>query len=170
MLRPLPLPPPARLFAALLALALGLSACSGARQGRPGVSPSRITIDDLSGSVVGMTAYDVVQRYRGQWLRKRGRVSVNHPQSIKVYLDTSPTPYGPVSSLREIVATDVEVIEHLNANKAQFRYGMDNTQGAIVVHLRTGPRRTDGASADTSDAPAPRDTTRANARPQGRRR
>jgi hypothetical protein len=55
---------------------------------------------------------------------------------VKVYLDDNSSAYGPVSSLRDIRAEDVATITHLNAREAQFRYGLGNVAGAIVVDTK----------------------------------
>jgi hypothetical protein len=122
----------------LLLFALGGTACTSAEQSTSASSGDgdRLLFQELSISLSGKTAYEVVEELEPQWLRTRGRSSINNPEEVKVYLEG--TEYGSVESLRQISAESVEYIEHLNSGEAQFRFGPGNTQGALVVSLRPG--------------------------------
>lgn len=127
----------------LLVLSIGLMACgtSGSARdasSRDAVTGNRIVVEDLSMSVSGLSAYQVVSQYRSSWLRKRGAMSINNPAEIKVYLDGSGSPYGTVESLRNIPATDVASIQHFDASAAQFRFGLGNVAGALLVTTKNG--------------------------------
>jgi len=50
-----------------------------------------------------------------------------------VYLDESGFPYGGVESLRDLQASNVNVIKYFDAQAAQFRFGVGNVSGAILV-------------------------------------
>jgi hypothetical protein len=120
-------------------LAIGLTACAstgGASQ--KGVSSNQITLSELPVDVTGKSAYQVVKEYKSHWLRKRGQSSINAKDAISVYLDTNQTRFGDVESLRELQAINVDAIEWLDSQRAQFRYGLDNTQGVILVHMKRG--------------------------------
>lgn len=139
MNRRLPIASRARLLALTTLLALlvvGLAACSGSNNTRSGVTASRIDIDELSMDVGGQSAYEIVQQLRPQWLRKRGESSFNSPDEISVYISTNKTRFGSVSALRQLQAQNISAIQYLDSREAQFEYGMDNTQGAIVVHMK----------------------------------
>lgn len=128
---------PIWLFFSLAALVVGLGACAslqGASDSGQG-SGDRIVFSELSISLSGKTAYEVVEEMHPQWLRRRGRSSINNPEEVNVYLEG--TEYGPVESLREFSAENVESVEHLDSGEAQFRFGPGNTQGALVVYLRS---------------------------------
>ncbi len=124
--------------AVVLALGLLVSGCasSSSSSGRSGLTPNQIIVSELSVPVEGRSAYEVVQQYKSHWLRKRGAMSLNHPVPIKVYLDGTASPLGPVSSLRTIPATDVATLTRLTAQEAQFRFGLGNVAGAILVDTR----------------------------------
>jgi len=128
----------------LLFLSVGLVACgtsgaaNNASSDNDAVSADRIIVEELSISVGGMSAYEVVSQYRSTWLRKRGSMSINNPADIKVYLDGSGSPYGTVESLRNIPATDVASIQHFDAAAAQFRFGLGNVAGALLVTTKNG--------------------------------
>lgn len=127
----------ARGIPALLLLFLGLTACgSSSSTSHSGIKPNKIIVSELSAPIHGLSAYEVVQQYKSHWLRKRGRTSINNPVSIKVYLDGTKSPYGDLSSLRDIRAVNVASITRFNANEAQFRFGLGNVAGAILVETK----------------------------------
>jgi hypothetical protein len=95
-------------------------------------------MSELASPVGGMTAYEVVQQYQPTWLRKRGRSSLQDPVPVKVYLNDSGSPYGTVSSLREIEAINVAEIEHYTSREAQFKFGIEHVSGALMVRTKTG--------------------------------
>lgn len=121
-----------------LPLVLGLlTACGTASQtSDTGASGNQIVLSKLSAPVTGLSAYEVVQRHKSHWLRPRGPTSINNPVPVKVYLDGNSSAYGPASSLQQIRAENVATITHLNAQEAQFRYGLGNVAGAIVVDTK----------------------------------
>mgnify|MGYP006287701643 FL=1 len=102
------------------------------------VSANRMVVSKMPVAVQSQSAYELISQYNPQWLRKRGRSSINNPVPIKVYLDGVTSAYGTVRSLRRISARDIAVIEHFTASEAQFKFGLGNTSGAILVHTRSG--------------------------------
>lgn len=129
----------ARTIAALLLLSLGLSACGSSSSTRQsGLTADQIIVTELSAPVTGLSAYEVVQQYRSNWLRKRGPTSINNQVPIKVYLDGTGSPYGSLEALRRIRAANVASIQHFDASEAHYRFGLGNVAGAILVRTRTG--------------------------------
>lgn len=123
----------------LLVLSLGLMGCvSSSTTQQSGLSSNRIVVGELPASVNGLSAYEIVKRYRSNWLEKRGPSSFKSPVTIKVYLDGATTPYGPAEALRQVRMTNVVSIRYFNAQEAQFKFGLGNVAGAILV--RTRPR------------------------------
>lgn len=123
----------------LLVLAVGCVACtSTGSTNQKGVSSTQITLEELPVDVSGKSVFQVVSEYKSHWLRKRGASSVNADDGISVYLDTNQTRFGDVESLKEIQAVNVDAIEWLDSRRAQFRYGLGNTQGVILVHMKRG--------------------------------
>lgn len=126
----------------LLVLSLGLMGCTSSsttqQSQQSGVTSNRIVVSELPASVNGLSAYEVVKRYRSNWLEKRGPSSFKNPVTIKVYLDGATTPYGSVEALRQIRMTNVVSIRYFDAQEAQFKFGLGNIAGAILV--RTSPR------------------------------
>jgi hypothetical protein len=79
------------------------------------------------------SAYDVVQRLRPSFLRKRpgGSLTTKEPAPIQVYVDG--TLRGSVYVLRELISQGVIEIRYLNGPDATIRYGTGHENGAIVV-------------------------------------
>lgn len=128
-----------REVAVLLVLSLGLMGCtSSSKTQQSGVTSDWIVVSELPAPVDGLSAYEVVKRYRSNWLEKRGPSSFQGPETIKVYLDGATTPYGSSKSLRQIRMTNVVTIRYFDALEAQFKFGLGNVAGAILV--RTRPR------------------------------
>ena len=124
---------------ALCGVALVLWGCGSAQStSSSGVTSNEIVVSEMSTSVAGLSAYDLITRHNSNWLRKRGASSFNNPNPIKVYLDNTGSPYGTVEVLREIRAVNVASIRHFDAQEAQFKFGLGNVSGAILVTTRSG--------------------------------
>ena len=134
-----------RWIVVLCVLPFALGACGSSQpssttssDSSPGVSSSEIVLSELSEPVSGLSAYEVVRRYNSDWLRKRGPTSFNSPNPINVYLDNTGSPYGTVEALQDIRAADVASIRHYDARQAQFKFGVGNVSGAILVETKSG--------------------------------
>jgi len=93
-----------------------------------------LTADEFNGSPAP-DAYSLVLRYRSQWLRTRGRVSINLPTDpLQVYING--TRWGGVSRLRDIPAGQVVELRYLNGPDATMRYGSNHGGGVIEVTTR----------------------------------
>ena len=135
--------PNIRWGAAFIILSFVLAACGSSRESgtngsRSGDSAQRIVFSELESPVGGMTAYQVVNKYKPHWLRKRGRSSLENPVPIKVYLNDSESPFGTVSDLRQLEAANISIIERLTSREAQFEYGIEHFSGALVVRTKSG--------------------------------
>lgn len=75
--------------------------------------------------------FDVVQRFRPQWLRPRGTDSINNPTSVQVYLDNQRL--GGVESLRQISPVTVQTVRHFDGIEASGRWGLDHGSGVIFI-------------------------------------
>lgn len=126
-----------------LILSLVLAACGSSRESstdgsQSGDSGQKIVFSELRSPVGGMTAFEVVNKYKPHWLQKRGRSSLNNPVPIKVYLNGSESPFGTVSDLRQLEAANISTIERLTSREAQFEYGIEHSSGALVVRTKSG--------------------------------
>jgi hypothetical protein len=120
----------------LVALTLGLVACASSGTD-PGTRRSTrvITTEELE-TVEELNAYEAVQRLRPNWLRTRGRVSMQAQQGIQLYVDGVHRGY--VADLVSIRANAVQRMEYLSASQATARFGTDHVDGAVLVRLRRG--------------------------------
>lgn len=139
-------------FTLVLVASIGLVACSTSGQstntnGEEGTPQDRIVVAELEAPVAGLTAYDIVNQYKSNWLLNSGAKSLKNDPKIQVYLNNHGSPAGTVSALRRIRAMNVASIEYLSPTEAQFRFGMGHSVGAIVVHMK-------GAHSSNSDASA----------------
>jgi hypothetical protein len=124
-----------RLGVLVLAGAVLLAACGAARTQNRSIS-STITSEEIRESS-GLTAHEIVQQLRPQFLRVRGSRSISGSQVSEpvVYVDN--IRMGGLSSLREIRASAIEEIRYIGAADATTRWGTGHMGGAILVILRT---------------------------------
>lgn len=130
-------------IALVLLLSLGLVACETTEHSTtdgssPDPSPNRIVVSALSAPVDGLTAYDLVSQYKTRWLWTAEPASLQNEPEIQVYVDNPGSNVGSVSALRRISAINVASIEYFPPRDAQFRFGIGNSVGAILVHMRDG--------------------------------
>jgi hypothetical protein len=119
----------------VLAVVLTGGACSSAPPPRRNsVTQQRLITAQEIGAIQYSSAFEVVEALRPQWLRLRGRTSVNMREYVKVYLDDSLL--GDPEQLRNVMARSIGSIRFLDANEASARWGLDHGQGAIVVSTR----------------------------------
>lgn len=130
-----------RWVGSLLVLSILLSACGSSssttsENSKSGITSDQIIVDELSFPADGLSAFQLINQYKPQWLRKRGQSSFNNPVPVKVYLNNSGSAAGSVSYLRNLRVVNIASIQHFDAQEAQFRFGLDNTSGAILVQMK----------------------------------
>lgn len=84
------------------------------------------------------SAFDAVRALRPNWLRQRGRASLTRQAASQVVVYLDGTRVGGPDYLRQLRASDVAVMEYLNAADATNRYGTGHVGGAIVVRTHSG--------------------------------
>ena len=121
----------------VMAALMIVAACGSAPQsvvtGAPGHRDSLFEAEIDTYRAPGMTAYDLIQHLRPEYLRNRGANSLRNvtPPTAVVYLDNSK--YGDLESLKSINSDMIRQVQYLSANSAQTRFGMDHTGGAILI-------------------------------------
>lgn len=121
----------------LVALSLGTAACGTSSQTSDSdASTDKIVVSELSPSAQSQSVYEVISQNNSNWLRQRGPSSFSNPNPIQVYVDRTGSPYGTIESLRGIQASNVSVIKYFDAQAAQFRFGVGNVAGAILVERK----------------------------------
>ena len=83
----------------------------------------------------GLTLYQLIERERPNWLRIRGRTSVNPGEdAITVYLDE--VRQGGLGVLRDINPDVVASVRFISGPEAEGRFGPGHQSGAILVSLK----------------------------------
>lgn len=119
-------PPPAP--AAAPAAAPEQAAAPAAR--RPRRDRNKITAEELAGRTeADLLSY--LQGARPQWLRVRGKGSINLSEEVWVYRDG--VKIGGVGALRQIRTNEIREIQYMDGPQATQRYGLDHGAGAIFV-------------------------------------
>lgn len=120
------------LSASSLLIVLG---CAPAMQGPAERQRNVITTEEIQAANAA-TAYDIVAKLRGNFLRSRGQNSVllKQPKEPTVYLDE--VEYGTVASLRQIPASTIAEIRFIEGNDAMRKYGSNHVSGVIQIYTR----------------------------------
>ena len=121
----------------IIALVMLLGGCASGRHASEPLGGRRnvLTAEEISRITVG-SAYEAIEQLRPEFLRSRGAISFRTESAPRaaVYLDA--VYFGPIASLRNIRATQIMMIEYLNASDATTRFGTNHAGGAIVVTSR----------------------------------
>src|SRR3954462_3767445 len=119
--------------------AVGLAACASAgATSHPAkdynvISQSEITAQN------GVNAYDVISHLRPQYLKTRGRTTIQTAPSVaseyaSVFVDSQF--YGDLNSLGNIPSINIKEIRYLPSNESVTRYGMQYGNGVIEIKTR----------------------------------
>lgn len=110
-------------------------ACTQAMQGVEEKERNVITTDEIQ-AAQATTAYDVIAKLRGNFLRSRGQNSVllKQPREPTVYLDEAE--YGSIASLKQIPASTIAEIRFIEGNDAMRKYGSNHVSGVIQIYTR----------------------------------
>lgn len=95
-----------------------------------------ITADQIEAAQVA-TAYDLIVKYRANFLHSRGPNSIllKRPKEPTVYLDD--VEYGLINSLRNIPAVQISEIRFIEGWDAMTKYGSDHVAGVIQIYTRS---------------------------------
>jgi hypothetical protein len=115
--------------------ALTFLACTHASQGASRSGENMITEEEVDASG-GVTALDVIQKVRRNFLTNRGKTTLigSSPSLPSVFLDG--VSFGEVGSLRNISARQISTIRLYRAWEAQQKYGNGYVGGVIEVTTR----------------------------------
>ena len=120
----------------VLALAAAL-ACASSGTAGTGVrrDPNLITEQEIATSAES-NIFDVVSRLRPMFLKTRGRSTINSGGSeyASVFLDGQY--YGELTSMRNLVPSQIHEIRYLSGPDAVSRYGMRYGSGAVDVRSK----------------------------------
>jgi hypothetical protein len=106
----------------------------GARQGAGGAGGDRsvITIEQLQEGGY-RNALEAVEALRRTWLIERPD-GLTTQREVQVYLDNSRL--GGIQSLRQVSTSDIVSIRYIDAATAINRWGVDHSQGVIMIVTR----------------------------------
>lgn len=98
-------------------------------------NPNVITEDELR-DAQGNTIYDVIAKLRPQYLRDRGPIALTGGARdvATVFLNTEE--YGPIASLRDFPATDIEEVRYFSGIDAVTKFGRYYGTGVIQLISR----------------------------------
>lgn len=113
---------------------ISLTGCASSPHGRLG-DRNVITAEQILSANVE-TAYDLVVKFRPNFLAPRGPTSILLKQSKEpsVYVDN--VEFGLVASLRTIQASSLSAIRFVEGREAMTKYGADHSAGVIELYTR----------------------------------
>ena len=116
-------------------VACALAACTHVSRQSAGHAENIITEEEVDASG-GMTALEVIQKVRRNFLTNRGKTTLigASPSFPSVFLDG--VSYGEIGSLRNISARQVSTIRIYRAWEAQQKFGNGYVGGVIEVTTR----------------------------------
>ena len=122
-----------------LAAIVGLSACASAGAGKTKLRDYNVIQQSEITAQNGTNAYDVISHLRPQYLKTRGRTTIQGQPTVaseyaSVFVDSQF--FGDLNSLRDIASINIKEIRYLPANEAVTRYGMQYGNGVIEIRTR----------------------------------
>ena len=126
-----------RLLALMLTFLLVGCASSRTGQNRESRDPNRITFEELR-TAPRTNAFDLVQTLRPRWLQVRGPTSFEASRESPVMIYVDGVRVGGPAQLRGIPVPGIEFLQYLNPTEASSRFGLDHTNGAILIVTRVG--------------------------------
>lgn len=128
--------PAAFWLAPLFVLAMsGMTACATAPAPRARGDREVLFADEIQ-RTAAVTAYDAVRQLRPEWLRRRGRSSIQNATADVLVVYLNGTRLGNVQMLRSVAIGSVLEIRHLDANDATTRFGTGHAGGALLILTR----------------------------------
>ena len=116
---------------------VGLLACAPPRVGPGESSESQLITEEQIEASRAATAYDVIQKLRANFLSYRGETGLGKSSSQPyptVYVDGQE--FGPMSTLRNIPASQVATIRLYRSWEATTKFGTGNMGGVIAITTR----------------------------------
>jgi hypothetical protein len=117
-----------------------VTACGSAPQtvvtGAPGHRDVLFDAEIQTQRVPGMSAYDLVNHLRPEYLRSRGTNSFRDTTPLRAVVYIDGLKYGSVEQMRNLSADRVFQVRYLSAADATTRFGMDHGGGAILITTR----------------------------------
>jgi hypothetical protein len=112
---------------------LFLAACLSTQR-RPATSGIDTITEEEIGAMRAATAYDVVSRTHGEYLRSRGRQSLDArmpPIPTHVFVDD--TYYGDINTLKGVPASELSEVRFYQGYEAQYKFGSGHMGGVVQL-------------------------------------
>ena len=124
-----------RMGATAACIVLASCASSGSSGGGDTSGPYNVLTASQLRDTSTQTVYGAIRRLRPQWLRARGRTSINAvgPDEPTVYVDGAR--YGSLNDLGRMDVNQVTRAEFVDPIEATTRFGTNHTGGAILIFL-----------------------------------
>jgi len=119
----------------LLGLAVLAGACAHPNAGSGG-NRLLITEEEIQTSNAA-TAYDVIARLRGEFLRQRGPTSLVLQSRARAVVFLKDQEYGPIETLRDVRSSDLAEIRFFPGPDAVTRFGSQYAGGVIQIVPRS---------------------------------
>ena len=112
---------------------LFVAACLSTQR-RPATSGIDTITEDEIAAMRAVTAYDVVSRTHGEYLRSRGRQSLDArvpPIPTHVFVDD--TYYGDINTLKAVPASELSEVRFYQSYEAQYKFGSGHMGGVVQL-------------------------------------
>jgi outer membrane receptor for ferrienterochelin and colicin len=119
----------------LLALAAS-TACASAGTAAPAGRNSNVISEDEIAASHEANAYEVIRTLRPLFLKSRGRSSINGSGTDYATVFVDGQQYGDLTTLRNVVASQIREIRYYSAADAMTRFGMQAGGGAIDIRTK----------------------------------
>ena len=124
-------------FLPLFLLALVVACAPPPRLGPGEISNSQLITEEEIEASKAATAFEAIQKLRGNFLTYRGETSFSKSSSSpypNVYLDGQE--FGPINTLKNIPATQIATIRLYRAWEATTKFGAGNMGGVIAIDTK----------------------------------
>jgi hypothetical protein len=128
--------PQIRRFGPILALAVLATHGCATRSGSKPSGDRDVLLSEEIERTSAVSAHDAVRQLRPEWLRRRGRSSIQNAnaEALIVYLDG--VRVGGVQTLTSIAVGSILEIRHLDGRDATTRFGTGHAGGALLIRTR----------------------------------
>jgi hypothetical protein len=118
-------------------IALAIStACASAGTATPGARNANVISESEIAASHEANAYEVIRTLRPLYLKSRGRSSINGSGTDYATVFVDGQQYGDLTTLRNVVSSQIREIRYYSAADAMTRFGMQAGGGAIDIRTK----------------------------------
>lgn len=122
-----------------LIFVLAVVAPLGCATPHSGTRPSRerdLLLSEEIERTAAVSAYDAVRQLRPEWLRRRGRSSMQNANAEVLVIYLNGLRLGNVQTLNSVAVGSILEIRHLDATDATTRFGTGHAGGALLIRTK----------------------------------